>query len=208
MIMNTDDILKQYTNEDGNIDASKIGDVVKAINNAVGKEFVDKKRYNEKLTEIDTLKGEKQNAEDKATGAEKWKTKYEALKEDFDTYKKDVSAKETKATRENAYRALLKEAGVSEKRIDKVLKVSDIDNLEMDEGGKFKDADKLIKDIKEEWSDFIVSSGTKGATVTTPPANVNGGKISRAEIFKKDEHGKYVLSTAERQKAIAESLSN
>jgi hypothetical protein len=208
MIMNTDDILKQYTNEDGNIDASKIGDVVKAINNAVGKEFVDKKRYNEKLTEIDTLKGEKQNAEDKATGAEKWKTKYEALKEDFDTYKRDVSAKETKATRENAYRALLKEAGVSEKRIDKVLKVSDIDNLEMDEDGKFKDADKLIKDIKEEWSDFIVSSGTKGATVTTPPANVNGGKISRAEIFKKDEHGKYVLSTAERQKAIAESLSN
>jgi hypothetical protein len=208
MIMNTDDILKQYTNEDGNIDASKIGDVVKAINNAVGKEFVDKKRYNEKLTEIDTLKGEKQNAEDKATGAEKWKTKYDALKEDFDTYKRDVSAKETKATRENAYRALLKEAGVSEKRIDKVLKVSDIDNLEMGEDGKFKDADKLIKDIKEEWSDFIVSSGTKGATVTTPPANVNGGKISRAEIFKKDEHGKYVLSTAERQKAIAESLSN
>lgn len=206
--MNTDDILKQYTNEDGNIDASKIGDVVKAINNAVGKEFVDKKRYNEKLTEIDTLKGEKQNAEDKATGAEKWKTKYDALKEDFDTYKRDVSAKETKATRENAYRALLKEAGVSEKRIDKVLKVSDIDSLEMGEDGKFKDADKLIKGIKEEWSDFIVSSGTKGATVTTPPANVNGGKISRAEIFKKDEHGKYVLSTAERQKAIAESLSN
>lgn len=206
--MNTDDILKQYTNEDGNIDASKIGDVVKAINNAVGKEFVDKKRYNEKLTEIDTLKGEKQNAEDKATGAEKWKTKYEALKEDFDTYKKDVSAKETKATRENAYRALLKEAGVSEKRIDKVLKVSDIDNLEMGEDGKFKDADKLIKDIKEEWSDFIVSSGTKGATVTTPPANVNGGKMSRAEIYKKDEFGRYVLSTAERQKAIAESLGN
>ena len=206
--MNTEDIVKQYANEDGNIDASKIGDVVKAINNAVGKEFVDKKRYNEKLTEIDTLKGEKQNAEDKATGAEKWKTKYEALKEDFDAYKKDVSAKETKATRENAYRALLKEAGVSEKRIDKVLKVSDIDDLEMGEDGKFKDADKLIKDIKEEWSDFIVSSGTQGAKVTTPPSNVNGGKISRAEIFKKDEHGKYVLSTAERQKAIAESLSN
>lgn len=206
--MNTEDIVKQYANEDGNIDASKIGDVVKAINNAVGKEFVDKKRYNEKLTEIDTLKGEKQNAEDKATGAEKWKTKYEALKEDFDAYKKDVSAKETKATRENAYRALLKEAGVSEKRIDKILKVSDIDDLEIGEDGKFKDADKLIKDIKEEWSDFIVSSETKGANVTTPPTNVNGGKISRAEIFKKDEHGKYVLSTAERQKAIAESLSN
>lgn len=206
--MNIEDIVKQYTNDDGNIDVSKISDVVKAINNAVGKEFVDKKRYNEKLTEIDTLKGEKQNAEDKVASAEKWKTKYDAIKQDFDDYKKDVSAKETKATRENAYKALLKEAGVSEKRIDKVLKVSDIDNLEMGEDGKFKDSDKLIEGIKNEWSDFIVSSGTQGATVTTPPTNVNGGKISRAEIFKKDEHGKYVLSTAERQKAIAESLGN
>ena len=130
------------------------------------------------------------------------------MKEDFDAYKKDVSAKETKTTRENAYRALLKEAGVSEKRIDKILKVSDIDDLEMGEDGKFKDADKLIKDIKEEWSDFIVSSETKGAKVTTPPSNVSGGKMSRAEIYKKDEFGRYVLSTAERQKAIAESLGN
>lgn len=208
--MNTEDIVKQYANDDGNIEASKIGDVVKAINNAVGKEFVDKKRYNEKLTEIDTLKGEKQNAEDKATGAEKWKTKYEALKEDFDAYKKDVSAKESEAAKNNAYRALLKEAGISEKRLETILKAEkpNFIGLEMGEDGKFKDSDKILEHIKTEWADFTVSSGTQGANVATPPANVNGGKISRAEIFKKDEHGRYVLSTAERQKAIAESLGN
>lgn len=195
--MNTDDILKQYTNEDGNIDASKIGDVVKAINNAVGKEFVDKKRYNEKLTEIDTLKGEKQNAEDKATGAEKWKTKYDALKDDFEAYKNDVSAKESKATREIAYKKLLKEAGVSEKRIDAVLKVSDIDSLEMADDGSFKDSDKILENIKEEWSDFITTTEIRGARTANPPKNTNV-KMTKEEIMKIEDDG-------ERQKAIAEN---
>ncbi len=190
-------VLKSNVDESGNISASKFDDVAKAINAAVGKEFVEKKRYNDKLTEIDTLKGEKQNAEDKATGAEKWKTKYEALKEDFDAYKKDISAKETKATRSNAYKELLKQAGVSEKRLDSVLKVSDIDSLEMGEDGKFKDADKLIENIKTEWADFITTTETRGAKTATPPKTTSV-KMTKEEIMKIEDDG-------ERQKAIAEN---
>lgn len=190
-------ILKSNVDESGNISSEKFSEVVNAINNAVGKEFVDKKRYNEKLTEIDTLKGEKQNAEDKATGAEKWKTKYDALKDDFEAYKKDVSAKESKATRENAYKKLLKEAGVSEKRIDAVLKVSDVDSLEMKDDGSFKDSDKILDSIKEEWSDFITTTETRGAKTATPPKNTNV-KMTKEEIMKIEDDG-------ERQKAIAEN---
>lgn len=193
------DILEILTKnaENGNISASKFNDVVKAINSAVGKEFVDKQRYNDKLTEIDTLKGEKQNAEDKVTTAEKWKTKYDALKNDFETYKNEISAKETKATRENAYRELLKEAGISEKRLASVLKVSDIDKLEMVDG-KFKDSDKLIEGIKEEWADFITTEETHGAKTSTPPANNGGGKMTKADIMK-------IKDASERQQAIADN---
>lgn len=190
-------ILKGNVDESGNISSEKFSDVASAINNAVGKEFVDKKRYNEKLTEIDTLKGEKQNAEDKATGAEKWKTKYDALKDDFDAYKKDVSAKESKATRESAYKKLLKEAGVSEKRIDAVLKVSDVDSLEMEDDGSFKDSDKILENIKEEWADFITTTETRGAKTATPPKSTNV-KMTKEEIMKIEDDG-------ERQKAIAEN---
>ncbi len=190
-------ILKSNVDESGNISSEKFSEVANAINNAVGKEFVDKKRYNEKLTEIDTLKGEKQNAEDKATGAEKWKTKYDALKDDYEAYKKDVSAKESKATRENAYKKLLKEAGVSEKRIDAVLKVSDVDSLEMKDDGSFKDSDKILDSIKEEWSDFITTTETRGAKTATPPKNTNV-KMTKEEIMKIEDDG-------ERQKAIAEN---
>lgn len=190
-------ILKSNVDESGNISSEKFSEVANAINNAVGKEFVDKKRYNEKLTEIDTLKGEKQNAEDKATGAEKWKTKYDALKDDFDAYKKDVSAKESKATRESAYKKLLKEAGVSEKRIDAVLKVSDVDSLEMEDDGSFKDSDKILENIKEEWADFITTTETRGAKTATPPKSTNV-KMTKEEIMKIEDDG-------ERQKAIAEN---
>jgi hypothetical protein len=193
------EILKKHVDESGNISAAKFSDVVSAINSAVGKEFVEKKRYNDKLTEIDALKGEKQNAEDKATSAEKWKTKYDALKDDFEAYKKDITAKESKAARSNAYKELLKQAGVSEKRLDAVLKVSDIDSLEMGEDGKFKDSDKILEGIKTEWADFITTTETKGAQTSTPPSNNGGGKMTKADIMK-------IKDTSERQKAIAENI--
>lgn len=192
------EILKKHVDESGNISATKFTDVANAINNAVGKEFVEKKRYNDKLTEIDALKGEKQNAEDKATSAEKWKTKYDALKDDFEAYKKDITAKESKAARSNAYKELLKQAGISEKRLDAVLRVSDIDSLEMGEDGKFKDSDKILESIKAEWADFITTTETKGAETSTPPSNNGGGKMTKAEIMK-------IKDTSERQKAIAEN---
>ena len=192
------EILKKHVDEGGNISATKFNDVASAINSAVGKEFVEKKRYNDKLTEIDALKGEKQNAEDKATSAEKWRTKYDALKDDFEAYKKDITAKESKAARSNAYKELLKQAGISEKRLDVVLKVSDIDSLEMGEDGKFKDSDKILEGIKNEWADFITTTETKGAETSTPPSNNGGGKMTKADIMK-------IKDTSERQKAIAEN---
>ena len=192
------EILKKHVDEGGNISAARFSDVASAINNAVGKEFVEKKRYNDKLTEIDALKAEKHDAEDKATSAEKWKTKYDALKDDFDAYKKDITAKESKATRSNAYKELLKQAGISEKRLDAVLKVSDIDSLEMGDDGKFKDSDKILEGIKSEWADFITTTEKKGAETSTPPSNNGGGKMTKAEIMK-------IKDASERQKAIAEN---
>lgn len=191
------EILKSFVNEDGNISSDKLANVAKSINGVVGKEFVEKKRYNEKITEIDNLKGEKQNAEDKATSAEKWKTKYDALKDEFDTFKNDVSAKEAKANRQNAYKELLKKAGVSEKRINSVLRVADIDNLEM-ENGKFKDAEKLVDGIKEEWADFIESTHTEGADVSNPPKKTGGTSMTKDEIMN-------IKDAGDRQAAIAEN---
>lgn len=163
--MNVEETIKGYIGEDGKIDGGKISDIVKAINTAVGKEFVEKKRYNDKLTEIDTLKSEKAAAEDNATISEQWKVKYDAIKEDFDTYKTTVASEKTHEEKKKAYRELLKGAGVSEKRLETVLKCSksEIDSLEIDKDGKVKDSDKFSENIKTEWADFIVSEGVEGS---------------------------------------------
>ena len=166
-----ENIIKNHTSEDGSIPAEAIAKLTKAISTAVGNEFVEKTRYKAKLEEIDTLKGEKQTAEDNATTAGKWKTKYDALKDEFDTFKGEQAKKESHAAKEKAYRALLKEAGVSEERIETVLKVSDIDSVELDEKGAIKDAAKLTESVKTEWADFITTQKTKGADVSNPPAN-------------------------------------
>ena len=130
-----------------------------------------------------------------------YKVKYEALKEDFETYKKDISEKEIHSKKESAYREWLKSAGVSERRLDSVLKVSPIDSLEFDDEGKVKDSENLSKTIKEEWSDFISTESTKGAQTANPPSS-NG-----SSLFKTKEEIVKIKDTSERQKAWKDYLN-
>ena len=119
----------------------------------------------------------------KANDSDAWKVKYDAIKEEYEKYKSDISAKETTRAKQAAYREVLKAAGVSEKRIDSIVRVSDIDSVELDESGKIKEADKLTESIKNEWADFIVSTNTQGANTATPPTN-SKKSFSREDIDK------------------------
>ena len=148
---------------------------------------------------------EKAQADLEAGKKDSWKVKYEAIKEEFEGYKTEQTKKESHAAKEKAYRALLQEAGVSEKRLESVLKVSDVDSVELDDKGAIKGADKLTESIKSEWADFITTTETRGANTSNPPANNNSGAMTKADIYKKDDNGRYVLSAAERQKALLEN---
>lgn len=135
----------------------------------------------------------------KATDKEDtYKVKYDALKEEFDSFKKEQSEKELRVKKEQAYKVLLQEAGVSEKRVDAVLKVSDIDSLEFNEDGSVKDADNLKKGIETEWADFIVRKETQGTQTSTPPQG--SGKV-----YKTKEEIMSIKDTTERQQAISEN---
>lgn len=131
--------------------------------------------------ELDDLK-----AAAEKDGKDPYKVKYEAIKEDFENYKKGIADKETKANKSAAYKALLKEAGIADKRIDSVLRVSDIDGIEIDKDGKIKDADKIKESVKTEWADFIVKESTKGADPATPPSSsaTDYDNMSDADYYK------------------------
>ena len=124
----------------------------------------------------------------KAAGDGGYKEKYEKEKRAFEDFKNEQTAKETKQAKEAAYRELLKAAGVSEKRIPAILKVTDLNSVEL-EGDKVKDADKITETVKTDWADFIESSNTSGANTNTPPANNTGdskdlGSLSMEDYIK------------------------
>jgi len=128
-----------------------------------------------------------------------YKVKYEAIKENFEAYKAEQTQKETRAAKETAFRALLKAAGVSEKRMESVLRVSDVDSVELDDKGKITGAKEWMKSIQEEWADFIETTETQGAQTPNPPANTGGGTMTRDDILK-------IRDASDRQRAIAENI--
>ena len=154
--------------------------------------------------ELDDMKA--QAAKD--GGKNPYQVKYEAIKEEFEQYKADQAAKESHASKSAAYRAMLKEAGVSDKRLDAVLRVSDVDGIELDKDGGVKGKDKLIESVRAEWADFIVTTETRGAQTASPPANNGATPMTRDEIYKRDESGRFVYDAAQRQQALSQIIAN
>ena len=184
------------------VDAEKIDEIISAHTDTVDalKEERDKYKVDaEKLPAVKQELKELKSATEKAgTEGEAYKVKYEALKEEFDAYKVTEAKKAEKTAKTEAFKTLLKKAGVSDKRLASVVKVSDIDKIELDGEGQIKDAEKLEKSIKEEWADFITTTTERGAATTNPPANTGGVKMTKEEIMA-------IKNTAERQQAMLEN---
>ena len=108
------------------------------------------------------------------------KADYDKLKAEFDQYKNDVQAKETHSKKVEAYKAILKDANLSEKGIEKAVRYAEWDKIELGEDGKLKGANDHIKAVREEWAEYVTTTTTTGAKTSTPPAN-NGGKTGKTK---------------------------
>lgn len=153
--------------------------------------------------ELDKLKEESQKKDS-------YKEKYDDLKKEFDKFKADTEGEKVTARKSDAYKKALKEAGISEKRIESVMRLAKadgfIDKLEFD-GENVKELDKIKDTIKNTYGDYIEHSTVVGADTANPPSNSgSGSKMTKAEIYAKDDKGRYKLSTEERQKAIADNI--
>jgi len=154
----------------------------------------------EKITKLEAEAGkakELQKELDAMKSGTDWKAEHDKLKKDFDEYKKTTEAKETATKVKAAYRGLLKDANVDEKRFDAILRATDLSGMKLDKDGKLENADKLTEAIKADWSDFVVTARTRGADIKTPPT---GGKATRTK-----EEIMAIKDTGERQQAIAEN---
>lgn len=160
------------------IEADKIDEIIDAHTETVNalkeereKYKTEAERYKTEAAKIPDIQKEldamKEAAEKNPDGA--YKEQYDTLKKEYDKYKADVEDREIKAKKQDAYAGLLKKAGIPEKRIGAILKVSPVDSIAFDKDGNVKNADEIEKQIKDEWKEFIPNEETKGANTPTPP---------------------------------------
>ena len=189
------------------IESEKIEEIIKAHSETVSalNEQIDTakaeaakyKKDAEKLPgvqkELDDLKAQVEADAKKSEGKD-----YDALKKEFDDYKAEQERKAVRASKEAAFKEILKDAGVPEKHFAKIIKYSDVDGVELDEKGKIKTAKDILKAVKEEWADHIEQTKTQGADTTKPPASTGGGKMTLEQIDA-------IKDTAQRQQAMLEN---
>lgn len=128
---------------------------------------------------------------DELKGGEDWHQKYEKEHSDFKAYKDQIAAKTAEEQKTNLYiEQVLKPAGVDDKRIKSIMRLTDLSKVVVKDG-KIDGVDDLISGAKSEWSDFIPVESTKHTDPSTPPGNPGGSdKPSRAAQIAADYHKK------------------
>ncbi|MCM1227555.1 MAG: hypothetical protein NC320_09060 [Clostridium sp.] len=136
----------------------------------------------------------------KAKGNDGWKDKYDKVKKEFDDYKSDITAKESKAAKEKAVRAYYESKNITGKALDIAMRGSgaEISAVELDDKGGIKDASALDSLVKGDFSGLVSVKSIEGANTANPPVNTGGKTVDKEDIMK-------IKDAGERQKAIAEN---
>lgn len=150
---------------------------------------------NARLKEIET---EFNNLKAANSGKEDLQKSYDALKAEYEQYKSDITAKETRTAKENAVKAFFESKNIKGNSLKIAMRAAkdEIDGIELD-GNSIKDKKVLEALVKGEFADLVGVPFTKGADTPTPPTNT-GGRMTKDQIFA-------IKDDTERQTAIAEN---
>ena len=179
------------------IEADKVDEIITAHTEVTDALKTERDKYKKDAEELPKVRAQLDEALKK--GDDAYKEKYEQEHKAFEDYKKTQDAEALQRKKKSAYREILKEAGIQDKRIDAVLKVSGdvINKIELDDDGKVKGADELTKAAASEWPEFIAKEETHGTNTQSHEGSGSGG-MSKEDIMK-------IKDDTERQKAIAEN---
>lgn len=167
------------------IEADKVDEIITAHIEVVDGLKGEIAKHEETAKKAEDLEKQLNAANEKLKAADNdgYKEKYNAEHAELEKLKADIAGKETLANKEKAYKNMLKEMGVPEKWYTRVLKSTDLNDIELNEDGSIKGKDTLSESIKGEWGDIIPTVTVTGAQTSNPPANSSadgGKKISRA----------------------------
>lgn len=161
----------------------QVDTIIEAHTDTVDGLKADVSRYKadaEKLPDI-----QKQLDDLKAAGDGGYKAKYEKEHSAFESYKADITAKESKAAKEKAVRAYFEGKNIKGANLELAMRGcgEEMAALELD-GEKIKDTKSLDALVSGTYKGLVSTTQTKGADPATPPANTGGSGVT-AEAFKK-----------------------
>lgn len=182
----------------------QVDTIIEAHTDTVDGLKADVEKYKGDAEKLPTVQNELDDL--KAAGDGGYKEKYEKEHKAFEDFRKEREAKDTRAAKEQAVMEYLKSKNVQDTNLKLALRSlsAEIDGAEL-ENGKLKDSKAFDDLLSGELSGLVTTTTEKGTgNPATPPAN-NGKVMTKADIYKKDDKGRYVMSAAERQKALMEN---
>lgn len=128
----------------------------------------DRDKYKELADKVPDLQKKLEEAQAANGSDSEWEQRFNDEHQAFEDFKAQIELERRDAEKAQAYRGMLAKAGIDPKRIDAIMRVSDLSKVEVKDGA-LVDADKLEDAAKTEWSDFVVKTVTKAEPPATPP---------------------------------------
>lgn len=164
------------------------------------------KAAEEKAAEFDDVKAKLDDA--LKNNGEDYKKKYDDVKKEFSDYKASVEKEKSDTAKREAVKAYFESKGITGANLEIAIRGArdEIEAVEMD-GEKIKSTKAFDDLIAGTYKGLIVTEEQKGAAVSTPIAQTKAVTLTKEEIYKKDEHGKYVHDSAERQRMLIQNFN-
>lgn len=139
---------------------------------------------NARLKEIET---EFNNLKAANSGKEDLQKSYDALKAEYEQYKSEIAAKETRAAKETALKAYFEKNNIVGKNQAIAMRgiKSELDGIELDEKGNIKDTASLDELVKGDYAGLVSTTKTEGANIAEPPANIGGDAFEKLPLYEK-----------------------
>ena len=182
----------------------QVDTIIEAHTDTVDGLKADVEKYKGDAEKLPTVQKELDDL--KAAGDGGYKEKYEKEHKAFEDFRKEREAKDTRAAKEQAVMEYLKSKNVQDTNLKLALRSlsAEIDGAEL-ENGKLKDSKAFDDLLSGELSGLVTTTTEKGTSNPATPPAINGKVMTKADIYKKDDKGRYVMSAAERQKALMEN---
>lgn len=172
--------------------------VTDPMKDEIAKMKTELERFDGVQKELDSLKA-----------AGDYKAKFEQEHAAFENYKQAQAMEKAQAAKEEAARAYFMSKNITGANLDIAMRGAkdEIAALELD-GENIKDAASLDGLIGGTFAGLVSTQSVQGVGVPHPPANTGGKLKSRAQIYERDDKGRFVLNATQRQEALTQLINS